>query len=91
MLLFTFGTPCFVGWVVNDEPTLKIVAFVLGMPHCCTLLLPLLRGIPWISWYSYRDHAHTSQVLHARDNWVEAKLGHFAMEKNYHHLKNDQS
>ena len=28
--------------------------------------------------YTKRDHLLPSQVVHARDNWVEAKVGHFA-------------
>ena len=34
-----------------------------------------------------RDHANTTQVLHARHNWAAAKIGLSEEEKNYHQLK----
>ena len=38
-----------------------------------------------------RGHPPPSQVVNARDNWAEAKLGHFAKYKKDHPLRNSQS
>ena len=56
-----------------------------------------MRVVSWVPLKVYRiilphrdlsihtgRHNPASQVLHARDKWVEAKLGHIAKENNSH-------
>ena len=69
-----------------DERRLEADITFLGMRVVCWVPLKGYRII-----FPHRDlsihtgrHNPASQVLHARDKWVEAKLGNNAKEKNSH-------